>query len=742
MHIRNDPSFFLTNRTGAPQGEELGLIKPLSDSSFSCSDKSFIPEGSMQTPGSGISILLAVGTPSTGSGNLYCQWELSPGIVPPPLSGDYTSLSDHIDLVTSLQRSTQMTLPPMILVSNIQSTSQMILPHVHQLLVATHLIKDCDFYKKQMANKTVGIGEGPIYRKNKENHFLATEDEGIFNSGCSRSMTGNIERLDDFQAFQGGKVTFGGGEGRITEKGTIQTPTLDFKNVYYVKELHQFNLFSISQICDKQNRFLFTDTEFLMLSKDFKLPDDSVVVLKVPRKHNLYTINLNDLCPMGNLACLVAHASFDESVKWHRRMGHVNYKNINRLVKAHKNETYHILKDFINLVENQLNKKVKAIRCDNGIDFKNAHMIELCGSKRIKREYSNPRTPKENRVAERKNKALIEVARTMLADSKLPTMFWTEAIRTACYVLNRVSITSPHIKTPYALLTGHIPSVGHLKPFGCHVTILNTSDHLGKFDGKADEGYIIGYSISNKAYRVYNVPNERVEESINLQFLKEKPNVQGLGHECIQRSEPKDTFGDEVDDSPFQSAGEIFQKELAKLKDQEQRALEDPSWIDAMQEEIQQFKFQNIWVLVDLPAGKNAIRTKWILKNKRDARGIVTVRLFLVFASYMGFLVYQMDVKSAFLYGRIDEEVYVTQPKGFVDPQHPKKVYKVVKTLYGLHQALRVWKRIRLKRDKFDQNRTKTGSMVKEYQEKDKIGSKPDKNGKRGEARKSQKQLQ
>ncbi|GJS01444.1 putative ribonuclease H-like domain-containing protein [Tanacetum coccineum] len=137
-------------------------------------------------------------------------------------------------------------------------------------------------------------------------------------------------------------------------------------------------------------------------------------------------------------------------------------------------------------------------------------------------------------------------------------------------------------------------------------------------------------------------------------------------------------------------------------------------------EEMQQFKFQNVWVLVDLPEGKYAIGTKWILKNKRDARGIVVrnkarlvaqghrqeegidydevfapvarieaIRLFLAFASYMGFMVYQMDVKSAFLYGRIDEEVYVTQPKGFVDPQHPKKVYKVVKALYGLHQAPR-----------------------------------------------------
>ncbi|GJS69486.1 putative ribonuclease H-like domain-containing protein [Tanacetum coccineum] len=114
--------------------------------------------------------------------------------------------------------------------------------------------------------------------------------------------------------------------------------------------------------------------------------------------------------------------------------------------------------------------------------LKNAHIIKLCGSKGIKRDYSNAITPQQNGVAERKNRTLIEAARTMLADSQLPTMFWTEAVRTACYVLNRVLVTSPHNKTPYALLTGNIPSVSHFKPFGCHVTILNTSDHLGKFD--------------------------------------------------------------------------------------------------------------------------------------------------------------------------------------------------------------------------------------------------------------------
>nr|GEX08596.1 retrovirus-related Pol polyprotein from transposon TNT 1-94 [Tanacetum cinerariifolium] len=124
--------------------------------------------------------------------------------------------------------------------------------------------------------------------------------------------------------------------------------------------------------------------------------------------------------------------------------------------------------------------------------FKNYKMNQLCGIKGIKREFSNARTPQQNGVAERKNRTLFEAARTMLADSLLPIPFWAEAVNTACYVQNKVLVTKPHNKTPYELLIGRIPIISFMRPFGCLVTILNTLDHLGKFDGKADEGFLAG----------------------------------------------------------------------------------------------------------------------------------------------------------------------------------------------------------------------------------------------------------
>ncbi|GKD05691.1 putative ribonuclease H-like domain-containing protein [Tanacetum coccineum] len=180
---------------------------------------------------------------------------------------------------------------------------------------------------------------------------------------------------------------------------------------------------------------------------------------------------------------------------------------------ATKDETSGILQNFIRQIKNQLNHRVKIIRSDNGTEFKKRDMLEFCGNKGIKQEYSNARTPQQNEVAERMNRTLIETARTMLADSLLPTTFWAEAVSTACYIFNRVKVTKPQNKTPYELLFGHKLIISYIRPFGCHVTILDTLSVLGKFDGKCDEGFLVGYSLNNKAFRVYNLVINKVEAS-------------------------------------------------------------------------------------------------------------------------------------------------------------------------------------------------------------------------------------
>nr|GEU88663.1 ribonuclease H-like domain-containing protein [Tanacetum cinerariifolium] len=141
------------------------------------------------------------------------------------------------------------------------------------------------------------------------------EDQGYVDSRCTRHMTGNMSYLLDFKEFNKGYVTFRGGanSGRITGKGTIKTNNLDFEDVYFVKEL-KFNLFSVSQMCDRKNNVLFTDTECLILSPNFKLPDESQILLRVPRKNNMYSVDMKNIVPKESLTCLVAKAALDESM--------------------------------------------------------------------------------------------------------------------------------------------------------------------------------------------------------------------------------------------------------------------------------------------------------------------------------------------------------------------------------------------------------------------------------------------
>ncbi|GJZ19267.1 putative ribonuclease H-like domain-containing protein [Tanacetum coccineum] len=173
-------------------------------------------------------------------------------------------------------------------------------------------------------------------------------------------------------------------------------------------------------------------------------------------------------------------------------------------ITASKDETSGILKRFITEIENLVDKKVKMIRCDDGTEFK-------------------------NRVMKRRNRTLIEAARTMLADSKLPTTFRVEAVNTACYVQNKVLVVKPHNKTPYELFRDRTPALSFMRPFGCHVTILNTLDYLGKFDRKSNEGFFIRYSMNSKAFRVYNIRTRKIEENLHIRFLEDKPIIAGDG---------------------------------------------------------------------------------------------------------------------------------------------------------------------------------------------------------------------
>nr|GEU60815.1 retrovirus-related Pol polyprotein from transposon TNT 1-94 [Tanacetum cinerariifolium] len=397
-------------------------------------------------------------------------------------------------------------------------------------------------------------------------------------------------------------------------------------------------------------------------------------------------------------------------------------------------------------------------RIDNGTEFKNNDLNQFCGMKGIKSEFSVPRTSQQNGIAEKKNRTLIEAARTMMADSLLPIPFWAEAVNTACYVQNRVLVTKPQNKTFYELLLGRTPSIGFIRPFGCLVTILNTLDSLGKFDGKADKGFLAGYSVSGEGsvqqYVLFpvwssgstnpqNTDDDAAFGGKKSKFEGRKPesevhispssSAQTKKHDYMTKREAKGkklediTYSDDEEDVGAKANFTNLETTITVTPIPTTKVHKDHPVTQIIGDLSLATKTRSMTRVAKDQGGLSQINnddfhtcTKWVFRNKKYERGIVVrnkaqlvaqghtqkeeidyeevfapvarieaIRLFLSYASFMGFMVYQMDVKSAFLYGTIKEEVYISQPPGFEDLDYPDKVYKVVKALYGLHQAPR-----------------------------------------------------
>ncbi|GKA19065.1 putative ribonuclease H-like domain-containing protein, partial [Tanacetum coccineum] len=522
------------------------------------------------------------------------------------------------------------------------------------------------------------------------------------------------------------------------------------------------------------------DTECLVLSPNFKLPDENQILLKVPRKDNMYSFDMKNIVPKESLTCLVAKATLDESMLWHRRLGHINFKNINKLVKDNLDETSEILKNFIKVIENLVDKKVKIIRSDNGTEFKNKVMDDFCREKGIKREYSVARTPQQNGVAERRNRTLIEAARTISkafrvyntrtrrVEENLHIGFlenkpmiegngpkWLFDIDSLTQSMNYVPVAVGIISNESAGTQGELnagtstqkeeisqdcivmpiwkdasyfesPSkdVGNSEPNfaaddqkqvedGLH----NESDEKDKseYDSSPKEVNAVGQHVNTASPEVNTgrFKLNTVDPSVNIASLYELDSPKDMFK--LRASHTLETthvefFSDE--DEPEVDLGNItnsytvpttpntrihkdhpIKNVIGDVKSTIQtrrmtkstskqgflsaieptsiaKALFDSSWVEAMQEELLKFKLQQ---------GHRQEKGIDYEEVFAPMARIEAIRLFLAYASFMGFLVYQMDVKSAFLYGTIEEEVYVTQPPRFKDPDHPDKVYKVVK---------------------------------------------------------------
>ncbi|GJX58107.1 retrovirus-related pol polyprotein from transposon TNT 1-94 [Tanacetum coccineum] len=382
-------------------------------------------------------------------------------------------------------------------------------------------------------------------------------------------------------------------------------------------------------------------------------------------------------------------ASPTQAWLWHRRLSHLNFDTINLLSKndivnrlpklkyakdqlcssfelgkakrsTFKTKTVPSVKVRLNLlhmdlcgpmqIESMNGKKYILVIVDDYSRYTWTHFLR-----------SKDETP-ENGIVERHNGTLVEAARTMHSTTKFPLFFWAEAIATACYTQYRSLIISKHKKTPYHIINDRKPTLKHLHIFRCTCYITRYGENLNKMKEKGDPCILVGYSTQSKGYKVCNKRTKLIIESIHINFdeLKE-----------MTMASDYDNFGPELVDKTF---------------------------------------------------GKTVINLKWLWKNKKDkdntvihnkarivAKGykqeegidfiesfalvapLEAVWIFVAYVVHKSFPIYQMEVKMAFLYGKLKEEIYVNQPDGFVDPDHPKKVYRLRNALYGLKKDPRAW---------------------------------------------------
>ncbi|GJV45071.1 retrovirus-related pol polyprotein from transposon TNT 1-94 [Tanacetum coccineum] len=360
----------------------------------------------------------------------------------------------------------------------------------------------------------------------------------IVDSGCTKHMTGNLSLLCNFVEKYLGTVRFGNDQfAPILGYGDLVQGNITIKRVYYVEGLNH-NLFSVGQFCDADLEVAFRKSTCFV--RDLQGND----LLTGNRGTDLYTISLQETTSSTPI-CLMAKASPTQAWLWHRRLSHLNFDYINLLSK--KDVVIGLPK--LKYVKDQLcsscevskakrsSFKSKTVPSSKG--WLNLLHMDLCGPMRvatingkkyiltlnaffkeegIEHQTSTPQTPQQNGVVKRRNRTLVEAARTMLSASKLPLFFWAEAIATACYTQNRSIIIPTHEKMAYHIINDKKPSIKHLYIFGCTCYLTRDGENLDKIKEKGDPCILVGYSTQSKGYRVYNKRTRLIVESIHLRF--------------------------------------------------------------------------------------------------------------------------------------------------------------------------------------------------------------------------------
>nr|GEX83209.1 hypothetical protein [Tanacetum cinerariifolium] len=500
--------------------------------------------------------------------------------------------------------------------------------------------------------------------------------------------------------------------------------------VYFIEGLGH-NLVLVGQFCDSDLEAAFRRNICFVRNLD------RVDLLKENRTTNLYTINLHEMAS-ASLICLMARATSTKSWLWHHSLSHLNFDTINDLAK---NDL------VVGLPKFKYHKEYICPLCEQGKSKRASHPPK---------PVLNSKTPQQNRFVERRNRTLVEAARTMLIFSRAPLFLWAEAIATACYTQKRSIIHRRFNKTPYELINGKKSYISFLHVFGALFYPKNDHEDIGKLGAKGDIGFFISYSADSYAYRVYNRRTKKIMETMNVTFdelsamafeqSSSKPELQSMASGQIssgldltyasskittqqptkgnQAPLQTKTIADNVPNAMSDDNTFVNPFATPSTSDAESSSLQyvDPSNMHTFYQpylhEFQWTKDHPLEQVIEEPSRpvltRNQLRSDGDMcmyaltvstmepKNVKEAmtdpawiesmqEEILQFKWLDAYASHKWFTVFQMDVKTAFLHGTLKENVYVCQPKGFIDADHPSHVYKLKKALYGLKKVPRAW---------------------------------------------------
>ncbi|KAH9743695.1 hypothetical protein KPL70_003390 [Citrus sinensis] len=400
-------------------------------------------------------------------------------------------------------------------------------------------------------------------------------------------------------------------------------------------------------------------------------------------------------------------------------------------VLKHKSEAFEKFKDWLTLIENQTERRVKRLKTDNGLEYCCNDFEQFCIKKGIARHKTVRHTPQQNGLAERMNRTLVEKVRCMLFNANLSKHFWVEAVTTAAYLVNRSPSVALQFKTPQEVWSGKPPDLSNLRAFGC---LAYAHINQGKLEPKAVKGYFIGYPEGVKGYKIWCIDGKpsRTLISQDVVFDEEPMLHQKVETELttpdtnevkehnfeVESSEEKKTI--ERDSKPL--AEEVIGEEPVSYN-QAMGSKVREKWLDAMNEEIISLKKNRTWILVKKPQNKRLVGCKWIYKIKEGtvdgepprykarlvAKGFTqkhgvdfnevfspvvkysSIRILLAIAAYNDLELDQMDVKTTFLHGNLEEEILMDQPEGFIEEGTEDMVCLLKRSLYGLKQSPRQW---------------------------------------------------